>query len=45
MKIIHSKQTLFPENPINSSNRITRAGNSEIIKLNVPTPMRTPLSK
>lgn len=37
--------TLLPENPMNSSSRITRAGNKETIKLNVPTPIRTPLSK
>lgn len=37
--------TLLPENPMNSSKRITRAGSSDTIRLNVPTPMRTPLSK
>lgn len=30
---------------MNSSNLITRAGSNEIIKLKVPTPIRTPLSK
>lgn len=36
---------LLPENPMNSSSLMTRAGSSEIIRLNVPMPMRTPLSK
>lgn len=48
-RIIKKKQTkwftLLPENPMNSSNRMTRAGNKDTIKLNVPTPIRTPLSK
>lgn len=37
--------TLLPEKPINSNSRMTRPGSIEIIRLNVPTPIRTPLSK
>jgi len=39
------KITLLPENPINSNNLITRDGSNEIIRLNVPIPIFTPLSK
>ena len=37
--------TLLPPNPINSRSRMTLAGSIEIIRLKVPTPIRTPLSK
>ena len=37
--------TFFPPNPINSKSRMIRGGSNEIIKLKVPTPTLTPLSK